>query len=97
MGRGALSTPASDSTGSANLSVKSYGVEAAPVWIKNTQTASFPLPAVGNTRFFILTHSGVYTTEALEDDLEEERHHLTPLFYKCHDVITSIRGLGLFE
>jgi hypothetical protein len=62
-----------------------------------TQTASFPLPAVGNTRFFILTYSGVYTTEALEEDLGEERHHLTPLFYKCHDVITSIRGVGLFE
>jgi hypothetical protein len=60
-----------------------------------TQTASFPLPAVGNTRFFILTYDGVYTTEALEDDLGEERHHLTPLFYKCHDVITALRELEL--
>lgn len=60
-----------------------------------TQTASFPLPAVGNTRFFILTYSGVYTIEALEDDLGEERHHLTPLFYKCHDVITALRELEL--
>lgn len=56
-----------------------------------TQTSSFPLPAVDNVRFFILTYSGVYTTEAPEDDLGEERHHLSPLFFKCHDVITLLR------
>jgi hypothetical protein len=56
-----------------------------------TQTTSFPLPAVDNVRFFILTYSGVYTTEAPEADLGEERHHLAPLFYKCHEVITEFR------
>jgi hypothetical protein len=37
MGRGALSTPASDPTGSANLPVKSYGAEVATTCIKNTE------------------------------------------------------------
>jgi len=60
-----------------------------------TQTTSFPLPAVDNVSFFILTHSGVYTTEAPEADLGEERHHLSPLFFKRHDVITSLRKLEL--
>ena len=60
-----------------------------------TQTTSFPPPAIDNVRFFILTFSGVYTIEAPEDDLGEERHHLSPFFFKCQDVITSIRESGL--
>jgi hypothetical protein len=56
-----------------------------------TQTTSFPLPGVDNVRFFILTYSGAYTIEVNEDDLGEERHHLSPLFLNCHDVITLLR------
>jgi hypothetical protein len=44
-----------------------------------------------NVSFFILTYSGVYIAEAPEADLGEERHHLSPLFYKCHEVITVLR------
>jgi len=74
---------------------KALVLDAEKYYERLTQTTSFPLPAVDNVRFFILTYSGVYTTEAPEADMGEERHHLAPLFFKCHDVITSLRELEL--
>jgi hypothetical protein len=73
---------------------KALVLDAEKYYERLTQTTSFPLPAIDNVRFFILTFSGVYTIEALEEDLGEERHHLSPFFFKCHDVITSIRESG---
>ena len=52
---------------------------------------SFPLPTVGNVRFYLLTFSGVLTAEADEQDLGHERHQLSPLFHKGHEVIGNIR------
>jgi hypothetical protein len=74
---------------------KAVVLEAEKYYERLTQTTTFPTPAVDNVSFFILTHSGAYTTEAPEADLGEERHYLAPLFFKCHDVITSLRELEL--
>jgi len=55
-----------------------------------TATRTFPLPRVGRTVFYMLTDSGVLTAEADENDLGEQRHALSPLFYAGQDVITQL-------
>jgi len=52
---------------------------------------TFPLPRAGRTVFYVLTDSGVFTTEAEERALGEERHALSPLFYAGQEVITQLR------
>lgn len=52
---------------------------------------TFPLPAVNRVRFYFVTVRGVYTTEALEDDLGYERHSFSKLFFAGHDLIAAIR------
>jgi hypothetical protein len=74
---------------------KAVVLDAEKYYERLTQTTSFPTPAIDNVRFFILTFSGVFTIEAPEEELGEERHQLSPFFFKCHDVITSIRESGL--
>jgi hypothetical protein len=55
------------------------------------RTTTFPLPKVGQTRFFFLTFDGVFTVEAKEEDLGRGRLSLSPLFYEAQDVITEAR------
>ncbi len=57
-------------------------------------TKIFPLPRAGRTVFYLLTDSGVFTADAAENDLGEERHTLSPLFYAGQDVITQLRIVG---
>jgi hypothetical protein len=54
-------------------------------------TSEFPLPLEKHTRFYLITYGGSYTAEALEEDLGNQRHSLSPLFYAAHGVITEIR------
>ena len=54
-------------------------------------TKEFPLPKKGNTRFYFLTNGGVFTYEAKEDDLGNNRLPLSPLFHKGQEVITEAR------
>jgi hypothetical protein len=54
-------------------------------------TEEFPPPAKGNVRFYFVTKGGVYTAEADEDDLGNNRHSFSKLFYKGHELITAIR------
>ena len=54
-------------------------------------TRTFPPPADGRVRFYLLTFHGVATAEADENELGEGRHELSPLFYQSHEVITQIR------
>jgi len=56
-----------------------------------TATKTFPLPRAGRTIFYVLTDSGVFSAEADENDLGEQRHALSPLFYAGQDVITQLR------
>jgi hypothetical protein len=54
-------------------------------------TTAFPLPKSGETVFYILTKNGKVTATALENDLGEEKHPMSPLFYAGQDVITQLR------
>ena len=58
---------------------------------KTTLTTSFPLPKAGDTAFYLLTDSGVFTTSASEEALGEKRHELHPLFYAGQEVVTQYR------
>jgi hypothetical protein len=55
------------------------------------KTTSFPIPGTGDVIFNILTKDGAYTAGALEKELGEKRHPLSPLFYAGHAVITQLR------
>ena len=52
------------------------------------------LPAEGRVRFYLRTFSGTLTAEAAEQDLGEDRHTLSPLFYAGHQVITAMRQVS---
>ena len=56
-----------------------------------TATTAFPLPTKGQTVFYALTDAGVFTAGAPEEDLGEQRHSLSPLFYAGQEVITQYR------
>ena len=58
---------------------------------KSEMTDTFPLPKQDNVRCYLVTRAGVYTFEALQDDLGNERHPCSPLFHKGHELITAIR------
>ena len=55
------------------------------------QATEFPLPSAGNTRFYLLNPKGAVTSEARSDELGSGRHVLSPLFRKCHELVTQIR------
>ena len=57
------------------------------------RTTDFPLPKVGQTIFYLVTDSGVFTASAPEEDLGEERHAWSPLFHAGHEVITQYRSI----
>jgi len=50
-----------------------------------------PLPQPGQTLFYLVTGKGLLTASAKEVDLGEQRHKLSPLFYKAQELITAIR------
>jgi hypothetical protein len=60
---------------------------------KFTTTTEFPLPGVGFTRFYVVTPSGVFTKEVLEDDLGNERDVLSPVFFQGHELMSYIRAV----
>ena len=55
-------------------------------------TKEYPLPKKGYTRVYVVTSSGVYTEEVLEDDLGNEKHKLSPVFFQAHELISYIRA-----
>lgn len=54
-------------------------------------TTEFPLPLPGRVKFYLLTFSGVYTTEKDQDRLVKQKDSFSPLFYAGNEVITQIR------
>lgn len=67
-------------------------ISAAQAVLKCAQhTDTFPLPENGHTRFHIMTFDGAYTADALEKELGDNQHQLSPLFYRAQDVITQAR------
>jgi hypothetical protein len=57
-------------------------------------TTATPLPTPGRTRFYVLTDRGILTAEASEDDLGENRHPLSTLFYSAQELITEMRKVA---
>lgn len=49
------------------------------------------LPEPGNTKFYFVTPKGVMSVEANEDDLGNNKHKLSPLFHKAHELIYVIQ------
>ncbi len=65
-------------------------LQIAPKFLKlATLTTDYPLPKNGYTRFYFLTSEGIYTYEAKEDDLGNERLPMSSLFHKAHELITQ--------
>jgi hypothetical protein len=56
-----------------------------------TAVTETPLPEVGRVRFYVRTFTGTLGADALEDDLGEGRHALSPVFHAAHSVIAAIR------
>src|SRR3989338_7617071 len=55
------------------------------------KVTEFPMHGPGKTVFYILTQEGIYTAEALEKDIGNNRSLLSPLFAAGQDVITEFR------
>ncbi len=54
-------------------------------------TTTFPLPATGRVKFYILTFSGAFTAESVESELSKANHNLFPLYAHGQEVITQFR------
>lgn len=54
-------------------------------------TKTFPLPKKGDTRFYLVTLKGVKTAVAKEEIFGNNKHILSPLFHKVHDLIYTIQ------
>ena len=66
----------------------------APEYLSETSiTTNYPVPTDGFTRFYFLTFDGVRTVEGKEDDMGNNRHALSPLFLKAHQLISTAREL----
>ena len=55
------------------------------------KVADYPAPAVGQTRFYVLTGNGIYSVEQKEEILGEGKDNLSALFYAGQEVITQFR------
>lgn len=56
-------------------------------------TAKFPLPRREHVRFYLFGQDVTLTAEALDAELSDDRHPLSPLFHIAHELITEIRRL----
>lgn len=66
---------------------------AGPAQPHTTPASTFPLPARGQTVFYLHTDAGVFTGEAAEQQLATRRHPLSALFFAGHELITQYRLL----
>ena len=70
-------------------------ISAAEHYLTNlSPTSSFPLPDVGQVKFYVLTFAGPLTADADSEDLGEGRHALSKLFYAGQAVITELRRIS---
>jgi hypothetical protein len=64
----------------------------APNYLSETTiTTDYPVPTDGLTLFYFFTFDGVRTVEGKEDDMGHNRHPLSPLFHKAHDLVNAAR------
>ncbi|HKY28146.1 MAG TPA: tetratricopeptide repeat protein [Pyrinomonadaceae bacterium] len=55
---------------------------------------SYLIPEDWRTVFYAVTDSGILTANALDDELAEDRHPLSPLFYAGDEVLTQLNSLA---
>jgi hypothetical protein len=60
-----------------------------------SSTNTFPYPATGMVRFYVLTPATKLTCEEWNDDLEKDNSEFSELFHAAHSVITAFRPLLL--
>lgn len=56
-------------------------------------TDNYPLPTLGQVRFYALTTQGVLTALVDEEKLGDDEHALSPLFFAGHAVIGEMRQI----
>jgi len=52
---------------------------------------TYPLPQIGETRFYLFTPTDKLAAAAPESALADREHPLSPLFFAAHELITQIR------
>ncbi len=57
-------------------------------------TTEYPLPATGNIRFFLMRPPVTLTAERSQAELAQGKHVLSPLFFKCNELLTEIRKVN---
>jgi len=51
------------------------------------------LPQDGSVRFYFVSSGGLYTAEAIANELADGNHEYSPLFEEGHELITAIHEL----
>ena len=72
---------------------KALIAEAAKYLSKMTPTKETPIVRPDMTTFYVVTGKGVSTVTAKEEDFGEDRHVVSPLFHKAHELISVIRAI----
>jgi hypothetical protein len=56
------------------------------------ETTQFPLPGIGEVRFYFMTYSGCSKTT--ERDLTSDKNPLSPLYRRAQDTLSQLRWLS---
>lgn len=76
-----------------SMALKALISDAAKYVGKMTTTKDTPFVMPGMTTFYVVTGKGIMSSTAKENDFEKNRHALSPLFYKAHELISVIRAI----
>ncbi len=70
-------------------------VEEAEKHVSNiAPTTDYPLPGVGQVRFYLLTYQGIHMVDSAENDLASGSHPLEPLYQRAQETLTQLRLLS---
>jgi hypothetical protein len=58
------------------------------------ETTQFPLPGIGEVRFYFMTYSGVLLAKTTERDLTSDKNPLSPLYRRAQDTLSQLRWLS---
>jgi hypothetical protein len=57
------------------------------------ETSEYPLPGTTETTFYLVTKGKVFTATAPTNDLGNQKHDLSPLFFAGQEIITQYRTI----
>jgi hypothetical protein len=75
----------------AKTEARAFVVEAEKHLGQMSPAESFPFPADGRVKFYVLTRDGVLTAEAPLSEMGERKHKLWTLYYAADQVLTQLR------